>query len=108
VRVERPRSPEGVQRAVKAAAAQGLTVKAIGAGHSFTGIGVAPGVLLELDDLQGMVSADAATGRVTLLAGTRRQPIPPVLARVGETVLSHGVIVAICACSRETKGGVER
>ncbi|WP_218682939.1 FAD-binding protein, partial [Microbacterium sp. BF1] len=53
VRVERPRSPEGVQRAVVAAVKQGLPVKAVGAGHSFTGIAVAPGVLLELDDLQG-------------------------------------------------------
>ena len=52
-RVERPRSPEGVQRAVQAAIAQNLPIKAVGAGHSFTGIAVAPGVLLELDDLQG-------------------------------------------------------
>jgi FAD/FMN-containing dehydrogenase len=50
-----------VQRAVLAAVKHGLTVKAVGAGHSFTGIAVAPGVLLELDDMQGLVSADAAT-----------------------------------------------
>lgn len=92
VRVERPRSPDGVQRAVKAAAAQGLTVKAIGAGHSFTGIGVAPGVLLELDDLQGMVSADAATGRVTLLAGTRLHRIPALLQPYGLAMENLGDI----------------
>jgi FAD-linked oxidoreductase len=92
LRVERPRTPEGVQRAVQAAAAQGLTVKAVGAGHSFTGIAVAPGVLLELDDLQGLVSADAATGRVSLLAGTRLHKIPALLAPYGLAMENLGDI----------------
>lgn len=92
VRVERPRSPEGVQRAVKAAAAHGLTVKAIGAGHSFTGIGVAPGVLLELDDLQGLVSADRKSGLVTLLGGTRLHRIPRMLAPFGLAMENLGDI----------------
>ncbi|MFJ2550614.1 D-arabinono-1,4-lactone oxidase [Microbacterium sp. NPDC087591] len=92
VRVERPRSPEGVQRAVVAAASQGLAIKAVGAGHSFTGIAVAPGVLLELDDLQGLVAADAATGRVTLLAGTRLHRIPGLLAPYGLAMQNLGDI----------------
>ncbi len=92
VRVERPRSPEGVQRAVVAAAAQGLTVKAVGAGHSFTGIAAAPGVLLELDDLQGLVSADAVSGRVTLLAGTRLHRIPALLKPYGLAMQNLGDI----------------
>lgn len=92
VRMERPRTPEGVQRAVKAAAAQGLTVKAVGAGHSFTGIAAAPGVLLELDDLQGLVSADAQTGRVTLLAGTRLHRIPALLKPYGLAMQNLGDI----------------
>ncbi|MFJ6532016.1 D-arabinono-1,4-lactone oxidase [Microbacterium sp. NPDC091662] len=92
VRVERPRSPEGVQRAVVAAVKHGLPVKAVGAGHSFTGIAVAPGVLLELDDLQGLVSADAVTGRVTLLAGTRLHRIPGLLAPYGLAMENLGDI----------------
>ena len=92
LRVERPRTPEGVQRAVRAAVAQGLTVKAVGAGHSFTGIAVAPGVLLELDDMQGLVSADAATGRATLLAGTRLHRIPSLLAPFGLAMENLGDI----------------
>ncbi|WP_341945872.1 D-arabinono-1,4-lactone oxidase [Microbacterium sp. LWH11-1.2] len=92
VRVERPRSPEGVQRAVIAAVHHGLTVKAVGAGHSFTGIAVAPGVLLELDDMQGLVSADAVTGRVTLLAGTRLHRIPALLAPYGLAMENLGDI----------------
>jgi FAD-linked oxidoreductase len=90
--VERPRSPEGVQRAVQAAASQGLSIKAVGAGHSFTGIAVAPGVLLELDDLQGLISADAVTGRATFLAGTRLHRIPGLLAAYGLAMQNLGDI----------------
>ncbi|KJQ53518.1 D-arabinono-1,4-lactone oxidase [Microbacterium sp. SA39] len=92
VRVERPRSPEGVQRAVIAAVTHGLTVKAVGAGHSFTGIAVAPGVLLELDDMQGLISADAVTGRANLLAGTRLHRIPALLAPYGLAMQNLGDI----------------
>lgn len=91
-RVERPRSPEGVQRAVEVAARQGLPIKAVGAGHSFTGIAIAPGVLLELDQLQGLVHADAATGLVTLLAGTRLHQIPALLAPYGLAMENLGDI----------------
>ncbi|MEV4774155.1 D-arabinono-1,4-lactone oxidase [Microbacterium sp. LWH12-1.2] len=92
LRIERPRTPEGVQRAVQAAVSQGLTVKAVGAGHSFTGIAAAPGVLLELDDMQGVVKADAATGRVTLLAGTRLHRVPRLLAAHGLAMENLGDI----------------
>lgn len=92
IRVERPRSPEGVQRAVRAAVKQGLRVKAVGAGHSFTGIAVAPDVLLDLDDLQGLVRADAGTGRVTLLAGTRLHRIPALLEPLGLAMQNLGDI----------------
>jgi len=92
IRVERPRTPEGVQRAVVAAAAQGLRIKAVGAGHSFTGVAVAPDVLLELDDLQGLVSADEGLGRVTLLAGTRLHRIPALLAPFGLAMENLGDI----------------
>ncbi|MFJ4224510.1 D-arabinono-1,4-lactone oxidase [Microbacterium sp. NPDC089695] len=92
VRVERPRTPEGVQRAVRAAVAHTLPIKAVGAGHSFTDIAVAPGVLLELDDLQGLVSADASTGRATFLAGTRLHRIPRLLAPHGLAMENLGDI----------------
>jgi FAD-linked oxidoreductase len=79
VRVERPASIGAVQRAVLAAARAGLRVKAVGAGHSFTGIAVATGVLLELDDLSGIVAVDRERGRVTLLGGTRLHQLPQLL-----------------------------
>ncbi|MFT4230914.1 MAG: D-arabinono-1,4-lactone oxidase [Microbacterium sp.] len=78
-RVERPATTDAVQRAVQAATRRGLGVKAVGAGHSFTGIAVAPGVLLDLSDLSGLISVDQERARVRLLAGTRLHRIPALL-----------------------------
>ncbi|MET0829422.1 MAG: D-arabinono-1,4-lactone oxidase, partial [Microbacterium sp.] len=91
-RVEFPSSTAAVQRAVKAAATRGMQVKAVGAGHSFTGIAVAPGVLLDLTDLTGLVHADRERGRVTLRAGTRLHQIPKLLAPYGLAMPNLGDI----------------
>ncbi|WP_022894207.1 D-arabinono-1,4-lactone oxidase [Agromyces subbeticus] len=92
LRVERPATSGAVQRAVAAAAASGLRIKAVGAGHSFTGIAVAPGVQLDLADLSGIVDADIATGRVTLGAGTRLHELPALLAPYGLALPNMGDI----------------
>ena len=81
--VERPATVEAVQRAVEAAGRAGMRVKPIGAGHSFSGIAVAPDVLLELEDLSGVVEVDRDRRRVRLLAGTRLHRIPALLAPFG-------------------------
>jgi FAD-linked oxidoreductase len=91
-RVEFPRTVEAVQRSVNAAAASGLRVKAVGAGHSFTGIAAAPGVLLDLTDLSGLVHVDRERSRVTLLAGTRLHQIPRLLAPHGLAMENLGDI----------------
>ena len=91
-RIEYPRSVEAVQRAVQAAARRSLRVKAVGAGHSFSGIAMAPGVLLELRDLSGLVSVDVERSRVTLLAGTRLHQIPALLAPYGLAMQNLGDI----------------
>ncbi|WP_127475808.1 D-arabinono-1,4-lactone oxidase [Microbacterium sulfonylureivorans] len=91
-RVEFPRTTAAVQRAVVAAATQGIPVKAVGAGHSFTGIAVAPGVLLDLTDLSGLVSTDVERSRVTLLAGTRLHQVPALLAPYGLAMENLGDI----------------
>ncbi|MDR6907996.1 FAD-linked oxidoreductase [Agromyces sp. 3263] len=92
VRVERPATAGAVQRAVAAAAASGLRVKPVGAGHSFTGIAVAPDVQLDLGDLTGVIDADVATGRVTLAAGTRLHQLPALLAPYGLALPNMGDI----------------
>jgi FAD-linked oxidoreductase len=92
LRVERPADAGAVQRAVQAAAASGLRVKPVGSGHSFTGIAVAPDVQLELADLSGVIDADAATGRVTLGAGTPLHRLPRLLAPYGLAMANMGDI----------------
>jgi len=92
VRVERPSSVGAVQRAVVAAARAGLRIKAVGSGHSFSGIAVAPGVQLDLDDLAGLFAVDEARGRVTLAAGTRLHRIPALLAPHGLAMANLGDI----------------
>lgn len=92
VRIERPGSIGAVQRAVRGAARAGLRVKAVGAGHSFTGIAVATGVLLELDDLTGVVAVDRDRGRVTLLGGTRLFDLPRLLRPHGLAMTNMGDI----------------
>lgn len=92
VRVERPDSAGAVQRSVRAAARAGLTVKAVGAGHSFSGIAVAPGVLLDLTDLSGLVAVDRERSRVRLRAGTRLHRIPGLIGPHGLAMPNLGDI----------------
>ncbi|WP_139417733.1 D-arabinono-1,4-lactone oxidase [Agromyces laixinhei] len=92
LRVERPAGAEAVQRAVAAAAASGLRIKPVGSGHSFTGIAVTPGVQLDMTGVSGVLDADAATGRVTLGAGTRLHELPELLAPYGLALENMGDI----------------
>ncbi|MGK9146505.1 FAD-binding protein [Plantibacter flavus] len=92
VRVERPDSIVAVQRLVRAAAGAGLPIKAVGAGHSFTGIAVATGILLDLDGLSGLVTVDRERQQVTLLAGTRLHRLPALLEPFGLAMANLGDI----------------
>lgn len=91
-RIERPRDAGAVQRAVAAAAKQGMRVKAVGAGHSFTGIAAAPGVLLDLDDLSGVLDVDLERSRVRLAAGTHLHQLPRLLRPYGLALQNMGDI----------------
>ena len=68
-RVLTPRSVDELAAAVKAATEQGRRLKAVGAGHSFTGAAVAEQVAVRLDGLASITALDAASGRVTVGAG---------------------------------------
>jgi FAD-linked oxidoreductase len=92
LRVERPADAGAVQRAVQAAAASGLRIKPVGSGHSFTGIAVARDVQLDVADLSGVIDADAATGRVTLGAGTPLHRLPRLLEPYGLAMPNMGDI----------------
>ncbi|WP_430645742.1 D-arabinono-1,4-lactone oxidase [Agromyces sp. GXS1127] len=91
-RVERPGDAGAVQRAVLAAAASGRRIKPVGSGHSFSGIAVAPDIQLDLADLSGVIEADAATGRVTVGAGTPLHRLPRLLEPHGLAMANLGDI----------------
>ena len=88
-RVERPRSAAAVQRAVLAAGRTGSRIKAVGAGHSFSGIALAPGVQLDLD-WSGVLAVDETAGRVTLAAGTRLHELAALLKPYGLALENMG------------------
>lgn len=90
--VLRPTTVEQVQAAVRWAGGQGLPVKAIGSGHSFSPIAVAPGVQLDLAGLDGLLEVDAASGRATFAAGTNLYQVPALLAPHGLAMANLGDI----------------
>jgi FAD-linked oxidoreductase len=88
----RPRGIDEVQAVVRLARERGLTLKAIGAGHSFTDIAATIGVLVDISAMSGIVKADAATGRVTLRAGTHLHELPALLDPLGLALENMGDI----------------
>lgn len=82
--VERPTSTDDVSRLVKQAAADGRRVKAIGSGHSFTGIGLTDGVLLSLERMDRVLAIDRDRSQVTVQAGL-------VLRELNRQLADHGL-----------------
>src|SRR5690348_11128035 len=66
-----PASVDELAAAVRQAAADGLTVKAVGSGHSFTTTAATDGVLVRPEGLTAIRSIDAAAGTVTVEAGVQ-------------------------------------
>ena len=88
----RPGSPTEVAAIVRRAAAGGLTVKAVGAGHSFTDAACTRGILMSLDRLAAVESVDAARGRVTVQAGIRLDALNRELDAAGLAMPNMGDI----------------
>ncbi|WP_425555212.1 MULTISPECIES: D-arabinono-1,4-lactone oxidase [Glycomyces] len=93
-RTVRPAGVEELAAAVAAAAADGLRVKAVGAGHSFSGIAVADGVQVDMGGLDQVVAVDPRSGLVTVEAG-----MP--LWRLNEVLDAHGLAL-------ENMGDIDR
>jgi len=69
VRVEKPSSESDVVAIVKRAALNNQKVKAVGSGHSFTGIAVPNEVMIDLTRFNRVTNVDLARGLVTVQAG---------------------------------------
>jgi L-gulono-1,4-lactone dehydrogenase len=83
-RIERPRDRSDLIESVKRATDQGLTVRAVGAGHSFTDAACTGGVLLEMGDLSRVLEVQRDAGLVKVEAGIG-------LRALNELIWGHGM-----------------
>jgi FAD/FMN-containing dehydrogenase len=77
---------------VQEASRQNLPVRVAGSGHSFTPVVATSGLLLSLENMQGLVSADLDSKRVTVRAGTRIGDVGRALKRIGLSLANQGDI----------------
>ncbi|MFJ8691831.1 D-arabinono-1,4-lactone oxidase [Streptomyces roseolilacinus] len=91
-REARPASVEELADAVRSAAADGLRVKTVGTGHSFTSIAATDGLLIRPDLLTGIRRIDRAAMTVTVESGTPLKRLNAVLAREGLSLTNMGDI----------------
>jgi FAD-linked oxidoreductase len=91
-RVQTPTSLEAAVEVIARARAEGLRVKAVGSGHSFTDVAVTDGMQVRLDGFDGIISCDAASGLVTVGAGTPLHRLNPALEARGLSMSNLGDI----------------
>ncbi|MHC5907295.1 D-arabinono-1,4-lactone oxidase [Streptomyces sp. S6] len=88
-----PASVEELAAAVRQAAEDGLKVKAVGTGHSFTSIAATDGVLIRPQLLTGIRNIDRDAMTVTVEAGTPLKRLNMALAREGLSLANMGDIM---------------
>ncbi|MGW2884879.1 D-arabinono-1,4-lactone oxidase [Streptomyces griseoruber] len=88
-----PASVDELAAAVRRAAEDGLKVKAVGTGHSFTSIAATDGVLIRPQLLTGIRKIDRDTMTVTVEAGTPLKRLNMALAREGLSLTNMGDIM---------------
>ncbi len=88
-----PASVEELAAAIRRAAEDGLKVKAVGTGHSFTSIAATDGVLIRPQLLTGIRSIDREAMTVTVEAGTPLKRLNMALAREGLSLTNMGDIM---------------
>ena len=89
-----PSDPAEIGAALRAAERDGLTVRAVGTGHSFTSIAATDGVAMDLSGWTGIVSADTDTGRVTVRSGTTLHQLNAALDALGLALINMGDVDA--------------
>ncbi|WP_326653096.1 MULTISPECIES: D-arabinono-1,4-lactone oxidase [unclassified Streptomyces] len=93
VREVSPASARELADAVRQAAGDGLRVKAVGTGHSFTATAATDGVLIRPDLLTGIREIDRTAMTVTVEAGTPLKRLNAALAREGLSLTNMGDIM---------------
>jgi FAD/FMN-containing dehydrogenase len=99
-------SPADVQKAMTFASANNLKVAPRGGGHSYVGASTANGAMvLDLRQLPGDVSYDAATGLVTVTPATSLYAMHQVLAAAGRGIPT-GTCPSVGAAGHALGGGL--
>ncbi|MFD4582364.1 D-arabinono-1,4-lactone oxidase [Streptomyces sp. NPDC058423] len=93
VREVAPASAGELAEAVRRAAEDGLRVKTVGSGHSFTAIAATDGVLVRPDLLTGIREIDRTAMTVTVEAGTPLKRLNAALAREDLSLTNMGDIM---------------
>ncbi len=93
-RVVHPASTAEVAALVRDAAAQGTSVKAVGAGHSFTDAAMTTGLRVSLDRLASVMSVDRSAGLVAVGAGLSLRELNAALDAHGLALPNLGDIDA--------------
>ncbi|WUH90463.1 FAD-binding protein [Streptomyces sp. NBC_00433] len=93
VRTATPASADELAEVLRAAAADGLTAKAVGSGHSFTSAAATGGVLIRPERLTAIRSIDRAAGTVTAEAGVQLKQLNAALAAEGLSLTNMGDIM---------------
>lgn len=88
-----PASADELAAAVRRAAEDGLRVKMVGTGHSFTAIAATDGVLVRPDLLAGIREIDRTAMTVTVEAGTPLKRLNAALAREDLSLTNMGDIM---------------
>ncbi|QDY79522.1 D-arabinono-1,4-lactone oxidase [Streptomyces qinzhouensis] len=89
-----PASADEVAEAVRRAAEDGLRVKTVGTGHSFTAVAATDGLLIRPDLLTGVRRIDREAMTVTVESGTPLRRLNQALAREGLSLTNMGDIMA--------------
>ena len=88
-----PASVEELAAAIRGAAEDGLPVKAVGTGHSFTAIAATDGVLVRPDRLTAVREIDHKGGTVTVESGLPLEKLNQLLEHAGLALTNMGDIM---------------
>jgi FAD/FMN-containing dehydrogenase len=88
----KPKTEQEVLDTVRFAIKEGLPVRAVGAGHSFTPLVQTGGILMDLEGLAGLTGTDTDTSRVRMLGGTRISDVGTPLWDRGLSLSNQGDI----------------
>ncbi|WP_405722179.1 FAD-binding protein [Streptomyces sp. NBC_01537] len=92
-RIVAPASVDELSAALRKAAEDGLTAKAVGTGHSFTAAAATGGVLIRPDRLSAIRAIDREAGTVTVEAGVPLKQLNAALAAEGLSLTNMGDIM---------------